>query len=194
MKISVIAISIGLAFAGCSAPAPTSPPPATSLTPANPATAAALDVSPATAPRAQTVTLQEYVVPRGAGPHDVAPAPDGTVWYTAQRSGELGRLDPATGATRQIKLGGGSAPHGVIVGPDGAPWVTDGGLNAIVRVDPQTGRVQVYPCMYIVHRVRQTDNPWVRQGRGRAGVVAPSCPSGARTVAWASRARICKEG
>ena len=26
-------------------------------------------------------------VPRGAHPHDVAPAPDGTVWYTAQSAG-----------------------------------------------------------------------------------------------------------
>jgi virginiamycin B lyase len=67
------------------------------------------------------------------------------VWYTAQRAGALGRLDPATGETHHIPLGGGSAPHGVIVGPDGAPWITDGGLNAIVRVDPETEAVQVFP-------------------------------------------------
>ncbi|HEY3247786.1 MAG TPA: lyase [bacterium] len=89
--------------------------------------------------------IQEYAVPAGSGPHDVAPARDGGVWYTAQRSGELGYLDPASGRTRQVKLGNGSAPHGVIVGPDGAPWITDGGLNAIVRVDPATSRVQVFP-------------------------------------------------
>src|SRR6266487_3684379 len=57
--------------------------------------------------------LQEYPVPPGSHPHDVAPAPDGTVWYTAQGSGELGRLDPATGATKHITLGDRSAPHGV---------------------------------------------------------------------------------
>jgi virginiamycin B lyase len=89
--------------------------------------------------------IQEYPVPSGSHPHDVAPAPDGTVWYTAQRSGELGRLDPATGETHHIPLGAGSAPHGVIVGPDGAAWVTDSGLNAIVRIDPQTEAVQVFP-------------------------------------------------
>ncbi|MBK9713613.1 MAG: lyase [Kouleothrix sp.] len=89
--------------------------------------------------------IQEYPVPPGSHPHDVAPAPDGAVWYTAQGSGDLGRLDPATGATRQIKLGERSAPHGVIVGPDGAPWITDGGLNAIVRVDPASEQVQVFP-------------------------------------------------
>ena len=67
------------------------------------------------------------------------------MWYTAQATGELGKLDPATGKTHHIKLGQGSAPHGVIVGPDGAPWITDGGLNAIVRVDPKTEEVKHYP-------------------------------------------------
>jgi len=88
-------------------------------------------------------TIQEYPVP--TYPHDVAPAPDGSVWWTAQRSGHLGKLDPETGETRLIALGARSAPHGVIVGPDGAPWVTDGGQNAIVRVDPTTEEVQVFP-------------------------------------------------
>ena len=75
----------------------------------------------------------------------MAPAKNGSVWYTAQGSGELGLLDPATGKTHHISLGQGSAPHGVIVGPDGAPWITDGGLNAIVRVDPETEEVRVFP-------------------------------------------------
>jgi virginiamycin B lyase len=89
--------------------------------------------------------VQYYPVPAGAGPHDVAPASDGTVWFTAQRAGYLGRLDPKTGAVKQIALGGNSAPHGVIVGPDGAAWVTDGGQNAIVRVDGKTEAVKVLP-------------------------------------------------
>lgn len=89
--------------------------------------------------------LEEFAVPAGARPHDVAPAPDGGVWYTAQRQEALGYLDPGTGATRHIHLGDGAAPHGVIVGPDGAPWITDGGLNAIVRVDPESEAVEVFP-------------------------------------------------
>jgi virginiamycin B lyase len=90
-------------------------------------------------------SVSEYPVPGGSRPHDVAPARDGGVWYTAQGAGELGWLDPKTGRTRRIALGDGSAPHGVIVGPDGAPWITDGGLNAIVRVDPRTRRVRRFP-------------------------------------------------
>ena len=83
------------------------------------------------------VTLKEFPVPAGSSPHDVAPAADGGMWFTAQRSGQLGWLDPKTGQTKMIPLGAGSAPHGVIVDPFGVAWVTDGGLNAIVSVDPR---------------------------------------------------------
>ena len=86
--------------------------------------------------------VTEYDVPAGTHPHDVAVAADGTVWYTAQRTGRLGRLDPATGGTTEVDLGNGSAPHGVIVAADGrTPWITDSGLNAIVRVDPASDEV-----------------------------------------------------
>ena len=104
-------------------------------------TATAGQAATTAAPR---VTLREYAVPAGSHPHDVAPARDGGVWYTAQAAGALGWLDPRSGRIRQTPLGDGSAPHGVIVGPDGAPWITDGGLNAIVRVDPRTRAVRVF--------------------------------------------------
>ena len=88
--------------------------------------------------------VRYYDLPAGGRAHDVAAAPDGTVWYTAQRTGKLGILDPKTGKTEEIPLGEGSAPHGVIVGPDGAAWITDGGQNAIVRLDPKTRAVKVW--------------------------------------------------
>ena len=37
---------------------------------------------------------QVFSLPAGAYPHDVAPAPDGKVWYSAQRNGALGILGP----------------------------------------------------------------------------------------------------
>src|ERR1700738_2737809 len=96
-------------------------------------------------PVAGQPAVQEYSVPAGSHPHDVAPAADGGIWFTAQATGHLGWLGPNSGDIRQIALGPRSAPHGVILGPDGAPWVTDGGQNAIVRVDPQTNEVGVFP-------------------------------------------------
>jgi virginiamycin B lyase len=97
---------------------------------------------------AVSVTAQEvryFNVSKGDGPHDVAAAPDGAIWYTGQLAGVLGRLDPNSGAVERIPIGSGSAPHGVTIGPDGAAWVTDSGLNAIVRVDPDTKAVKRWP-------------------------------------------------
>jgi virginiamycin B lyase len=104
----------------------------------------ALLVLPSAAPA--EVSTQAYTLPNGGGsPHDVAVSADGIVWYTAQRVGKLGRLDPTTGKVELVPLGDGAAPHGVVIGPDGAPWVTEGGTNAIVRADPRTREVTRWP-------------------------------------------------
>ena len=82
---------------------------------------------------------------RRTGIHDVAPAPDGGVWFTAQASGHLGWFDPKTGHTQHIPLGSCSSQHGVIQGPDKAAWITDSGLGAIVRVSWPGREVRAYP-------------------------------------------------
>ncbi len=85
------------------------------------------------------VVVQEYPIPRGLFAHDVwaDAAPGGPVYFSAQRSGHLGILDPKSGKVETVALGRGASPHGVVMGPDGAVWLTDGGQNAIVRVDPR---------------------------------------------------------
>lgn len=67
------------------------------------------------------VRLQSWALntPRHTGIHDVAPAPDGGVWFSAQRSGHLGWFDPRSGKSELISLGSDSSPHGVIAGPSG---------------------------------------------------------------------------
>ncbi|MEZ4480861.1 MAG: lyase [Dehalococcoidia bacterium] len=89
--------------------------------------------------------LEEFPVVRGSGPHDVAVQADGRVWYTGQRNGTMGLLDPSTGDVEEVDLGPGASPHGVIIGPDAAAWVTEGGTNAIVRVDPATFELTRFP-------------------------------------------------
>jgi len=101
-------------------------------------------VSTAAGPAHAKVAMRTFPVLAGAAAHDVYPAADGTVWFTAQSAGKLGRLDPGTGNSDLIALGPG-APHGVIVGPDGAAWVTEGGQSAIARVDPATREVKLFP-------------------------------------------------
>src|SRR2546430_17352007 len=68
------------------------------------------------------VAVQAYPLPPGGGyPHDVAVGGDGTVWYTAQRSGQLGRLDPATGKVELIPLGAGRRPPPAPLAPARRP-------------------------------------------------------------------------
>ena len=151
--------ALGVAVAACTT-TPEPPPIApltvttttgqTTTTTAAPATVAPTTTTTTEAPApgavpAGRLTMLAYAVPAGSRPHDVAPAADGGVWYTAQGTGHLGWLDPATGAIKEIPLGPGSRPHGVIVGTDGTAWITDGGLNAIVEFDPASEEVTVYP-------------------------------------------------
>lgn len=93
---------------------------------------------------AHAADVEYFELPDGDRPHDVAPAPDGSVWYAGQRAGVAGLLNPETGKIKRIPLGEGSAPHGVIVGPKGDAWFTDGGQNAIVRVDAKSHEVEVW--------------------------------------------------
>ena len=96
---------------------------------------------------AQSAHMQSWPIATAnrTGIHDVAPASDRGVWFSAQASGHLGWFDPASGKTELVALGNGSAPHGVIQGPDKAAWLTDGGQNAIVRVGWPDRTVKVYP-------------------------------------------------
>jgi virginiamycin B lyase len=119
----------------------TAPPTTTPPTTGAPTTT----TPPATTTPRATFTVETFPVPAGSGPHDVSPALDGGVWFTAQDSGHLGLLDPVTGESRMFDLGDGSRPHGVITATDGAAWVTDSGRNSIIRVDPVTGGLTEHP-------------------------------------------------
>jgi len=138
-------VLVAVALAGCS----TTSPPRPATTPSGqPSASPVVSVIPGSPPASigeLAFETETFPVPAGSHPHDVAPAADGGVWYTAQRTGRLGWLDPSSGEVREISLGAGSSPHGVIVGPDDAPWITDSGLNAILRVDPETEVVTRYP-------------------------------------------------
>ena len=123
-------------------------------------------------------------MPAGSGPHDVAVTADGTVWYTAQHSGEIGRLDPKTGRVTEVPLPQGAHPHGVVIGPDGAPWVTEAGLNAIVRVDPATLKVTTFPLPANRPSVRLNTAAFAKDGvlwfTGNAGWYGRLTPSTGR--------------
>jgi virginiamycin B lyase len=137
---------------------------------------------------ALTAEVTQFDVPRGAHPHDVAPAPDGSVWYTAQSQGAIGILNTKTGRTNQIGLGKSSAPHGVIVGPDRAAWITDGGLNAIARFDPATKEVKLFPLPAQFPDANLNTATFDRKGilwfTGQNGVYGRVDPSSGKVDVW----------
>jgi virginiamycin B lyase len=135
------------------------------------------------------VATRVYELPKGGGyPHDVAVSDDGVVWYTAQRDGKLGRLDPATSKIDLVPLGNGSAPHGVIIGPDGAPWITDSGLNAMVRVDQRTREVKSWPLPEQRGYVNLNTATFDKRGRvwftGQNGIYGRLDPSTGAMQVW----------
>src|SRR5664279_3362893 len=140
----------------------------------------ALGLKPAAA-----ADVSYYDVPRGAHPHDVAPAPDGTVWYTAQSQGALGILDPKTGKVTQIRLGQSGADsrfdpsakawkvwhvpksktgcYAVYVDDKDKVWLSDWVANEIMRFDPATEKFESYPS--------NKRGALVRQLQGRPGEI-----------------------
>jgi streptogramin lyase len=64
-----------------------------------------------------------------------------SVWVTNSQTGELVKIDPATGASQSFGLEPDGGLYGLAFG-DGSLWVADGlGHKALLRVDPADGRV-----------------------------------------------------
>ena len=86
---------------------------------------------------AMAAEVKVFQVPEGAGPHDVAAAPDGKVWFSAQGSGALGIIDPATGEVRQVPLGEAplrTASSRARTVPRGSPTAASTQLSASILV------------------------------------------------------------
>jgi len=64
------------------------------------------------------------------------------IYFTDYEGGNLGRLDPGTGAVKMwpSPSGAGAAPYGIAITPDGAVWYSESGVkpNTMVRFDPKT--------------------------------------------------------
>src|SRR5215213_9202274 len=115
----------------------------------------------AASPLSAKPVLQEFSVPTGSRPHDVAPAPDGTIWYTSQATGELGtldqngvlwftgqsgiygRLDPKDGHMEIFKAPRGPGPYGISTTLDGTIYYASLAGSYIARLDLQTGAATV---------------------------------------------------
>jgi len=133
------------------------------------------------------VKIQEWMTPsKPAYPHDPAVAPDGSIWYTAQRASTVGRFDPATQTFREFALPTpNSGPHGLQPDKDGNIWYTANSAGLIGKIDPKTGHVTEYKMPNPKARDPHTI-AFLRDGRlfftvqagNFIGTLDPTAPSG----------------
>ncbi|WP_051467229.1 virginiamycin B lyase family protein [Actinomadura oligospora] len=82
----------------------------------------------------------------GLNPYSVTVGPDQAVWFTSQ-DGQVGRLDPATGAVTTYAPPGamGGAPSiGEITSGGGKIWFTEPGNGKIGSIDPASGEISEF--------------------------------------------------
>src|SRR5580765_5551727 len=92
------------------------------------------------------VKFDDWMTPsKPAYPHDPAVAPDGSIWYTAQRASTIGRFDPVTQQFKEFALPTpNSGPHGLRPDANGNIWYTGNAAGLIGMVDAKTGKVTEY--------------------------------------------------
>jgi len=90
----------------------------------------------------KTMQITEYPLPQSARPRRIAIDADDRVYFTDYQGGNLGRLDPASGAVKMWPSPGGtgSNPYGIVTAPDGMIWYSESGVkpNTLIRFDPKT--------------------------------------------------------
>ncbi|TLZ59144.1 MAG: hypothetical protein E6K20_16500 [Gammaproteobacteria bacterium] len=91
-----------------------------------------------------TMGITEYKLPEGARPRRLAIAADDKIYFTDFKGGNVGRLDPLTGAVKMWPSPGGhnSGPYGIAITPDGMVWYSESGVkpNTIIQFDPKTDK------------------------------------------------------
>jgi virginiamycin B lyase len=133
------------------------------------------------------VKIDEWLTPsKPPYPHDPAVAPDGSIWYAAQRANAIGRFDPKTGQFNEWTCPTpNSGPHGIIADKDGNIWYSGNAAALIGKLDPKTEKIIEYKMPDPKARDPHT-MAWLRDGRmvftvqagNYVGILDPTAPNG----------------
>jgi virginiamycin B lyase len=85
-------------------------------------------------------TFQQFPVPSGGTPIDVAAGPGGDIWFTQSLPMAIVRL-AAGGVFTEFPIPSGNQPRQLTVAPDGRVWFTERFSNTVGVLDPSTGVV-----------------------------------------------------
>lgn len=79
-------------------------------------------------------------------PHTMTFDRNGDIWFTAQFTNFVGRLETKTGKVRLlVPSTKNSRPYGIVIDPSGRPWFDEFGTNKIASIDPVTMAITEYP-------------------------------------------------
>ena len=88
-------------------------------------------------------------------PHTGVFHPNGKLYFTAQHSGMLGRLDPVMGELTEIATR--ARPYGIKVAPNQKIYIAYNGTNTIGEMDPDTLAVRYFEIPDERTRIRRLD-------------------------------------
>ena len=88
--------------------------------------------------------VSTFPVRKDSYPWGIAAGPKGTMWFTEERGGGIGYLDPEGRLTRFTLPVGSSAARGIVAGPDGNLWFTEYRADRIGRITPG-GAITEFP-------------------------------------------------
>jgi virginiamycin B lyase len=93
-------------------------------------------------------------------PHSLVFDRNGMIFFTAQESNFVGRLDPVSGKVTLKEVPTPRAlPYGIIAGPDGAAYFCEFGSNKLGRINPETVAVTEYALPEGARPRRLANNP-----------------------------------
>jgi len=112
-------------------------PPALARALAAPLAVAALLCGAASARAITPGAVSEYPIPTSnSSPANVAPGPDGSVWFTEEEQDKVGRITPSGSITEFAVPTPEGEPSGIAPGPEGNMWFTEYRANKIGRITP----------------------------------------------------------
>jgi virginiamycin B lyase len=92
-----------------------------------------------------TEQFRRYEIEAGTNPHSLIVDAEGFVWYTGNRNGRIGKLDPETGAVQLFPMPDPAVrdPHSAAFDSEGNIWFTAQGASRIGRLDMETGQIDL---------------------------------------------------
>jgi virginiamycin B lyase len=93
----------------------------------------------------KTGQFRQYALDPGTNPHSCLVDAKGNVWYTGNRNGTLGRIDPKSGEITRYKLPDTTVrdPHTMVFDKNGNVWFTAQQSNAVGFLDVTTGKFRI---------------------------------------------------